>query len=191
MRPLNEGKTDRVQRIIAMFIAAVSMGATAHAQAPATTFAELPNRLAIGETVFVTDQAGQTVKGKVQQVSDTVLLLRSDHNDFALAASDVQRIARRGHTLRNWALTGLTAGFATGAIVAESLGCSNFFCPAKNSVAIGGVSGVIGLGVGAAGGAALRRERVVFERAAIGRAPGAITPLLSPTVSGLLVQIRW
>ena len=186
-----QGKTDIVQRMIAIFIAAVSMGATADAQAPATTFAELPNRLAIGETVFVTNQSAQTVKGKVQQVSDTILLLRTRQDDLTLAAPDVRRIARRGHTLRNGALTGLVAGFATGAIVAEILGCSNFFCPARNSMAIGGISGSIGMGVGAAVGAALRRERVVFDQAANGRAPAAITPLLSLGGAGLLAQVRW
>ena len=180
-----------VQRTIAMFIAALSIGATAHAQAPATTFAELPNRLVIGETVFATYQTGRTVKGKVQQVSDTILLLRSGQDDLTLAASDVQRITRRGHTLRNGALIGLAAGFTTGAIAAESLGCSNFFCPARNSMAIGGVSGLIGLGVGAAVGAALRREHVVFERVTTGRALAAITPLLSPGGAGLLVQVTW
>jgi hypothetical protein len=53
------------------------------------------------------------------------------------------------------------------------------------------VSGLIGLGVGAAVGAALRREHVVFERVATGRALAAITPLLSPGGAGLLVQVTW
>ena len=184
-------KTDVVERLIAIFIATVSMAATAHAQAPATTFAELSNRLALGETVFVTNQAGRTVKGRVRQVSDTILLLRSGQDDLTLDASDVQRIARRGHTLRNGALFGLAGGFATGVLVAEGLGCSNFFCPAKNSMAIGGVFGLMGLGAGAAVGAALRRERVVFDRAATDPAPAAITPLLLPGGAGVLMHVTW
>jgi hypothetical protein len=91
-----------VSRTIALFIVLVSVAvaAQAQAQAPATSFAELQGRLSIGETVFVTTLTGKTVDGKVQRVSDTVLVLRSDPDDLRLAAADVQRIARRGHPIR-------------------------------------------------------------------------------------------
>jgi hypothetical protein len=78
-----------VQRTIAMFIASMSMVAAAHAQAPATAFAELPSRLSIGETVFVTNRPAKTVKGQVQHVSDTILVLRSGPDDRTPAAPDV------------------------------------------------------------------------------------------------------
>jgi len=89
------------------------MPAAAQAQAPATSFAELASLLKTGETVS-TNNAGKTVKGRVQQVSDTTLVLRSGQRDLPLAAPDVQRIARSRHTLRNGALIGLAAGFGAG-----------------------------------------------------------------------------
>ena len=103
-----------MRRTIAMFIALMAMAAVGHAQAPAISFGELRSRLSIGETVFVTNRAGKTVKGTVQQVTDTILVLRSGPDDLTLAASDVQRVARRGHTVRNGALIGLAAGFVVG-----------------------------------------------------------------------------
>jgi hypothetical protein len=70
-----------VQRTIVPSIALVSTAAPAHAQAPATPFGEFPSRLSIGETVFVTNQARKTVKGRVPQVSDLNLVLQSGPDD--------------------------------------------------------------------------------------------------------------
>jgi hypothetical protein len=70
-----------VQRTIVLSIALVSTAATAQAQAPATPLGEFPCRLSIGETVFVTNQAGKTVKGNVLQLSDLTLVLQSGPDD--------------------------------------------------------------------------------------------------------------
>lgn len=144
-----------MRRTIALFIALMSMAAAAHAQAPATSFGELPSRLSIGETVFVTNRTGKTVKGTVQQVSETTLVLRRSTDDVTLTASDVQRISRRGHTLRNGALTGLAAGFVLGGMLAATADDCAYTCLSSPGgvLAFGGIFGSIGLGVGAVVGA--------------------------------------
>ena len=66
-----------MRRTICVFVTLLSLAATARAQSQATSFGELQGRLKIGDTVNVTDDAGQTIKGNVAQVSDTMLVLRS------------------------------------------------------------------------------------------------------------------
>ena len=93
-----------------VLVVMLSVAATASAQSPTTSFAELQGRLKVGDTVNVTDDAGKTVKGNVEQVSDTMLVLRSGGHDLPLPVLKVQRISRPVHTLRNGALIGLAGG---------------------------------------------------------------------------------
>lgn len=182
-----------MQRTVALFIALMATAAVGHAQAPATSFGELASRLSIGETVFVTNHAGKTVKGQVQRVSDIILVLRSGSDDLTLTASDVQRIARRGHTIRNGALIGLAVGFIIGGTVAAGADQCTYTCFSSPAgvLAFGGLFGSIGVGIGAGVGASLRREQVVFAPAPTDRAQAAITSLLPPGGAGMRVQISW
>lgn len=171
----------------------MSLAATAHAQARATTFAELPGRLVIGETVFVTTRAGQLVKGKVLHVLDTVLVLRHGTGDVRLTAEDVLRIARRGHAVRNGALIGLAGGFAIGSAWAGHADECTYTCfsgPA-GVLAFGGLFGAVGMGLGAGVGAAVRREDVVFASQPTGRVQAALLPSLTRAGPAMLVRISW
>jgi hypothetical protein len=173
-----------VRRTIALFAVLVLVPAAAQAQAPATSFAELASVLKTGETVSVTDNAGRVVKGRVQQVSDTILVLGTDQGDLSLAAPNVRRIARPRHPVRKGALIGLGVGFPLGAIACVFCSTGEHF---GQAFALGG----IGMGIGAAVGAAFPRERVVFERTVTGRPRAAMSPLLVPRGAGVLLQIRW
>ena len=165
--------------------------ATAGAQAPAASFADLQSRLKIGDTVLVTRDTGGIFKGKVEQVSDTTLVLRSRGQDLQLAAPEVLRVARPAHTLRNGILIGFAAGFTVGAVWAGSTKC-DIVCFSKPSGVLffGGLFGAIGTGAGAIVGASIHREHVVFERAATGRVQAAVAPFLSRESAGLRVQLR-
>lgn len=181
-----------MRRTIALLAALLVMPAAAQAQAPSPAFAELASLLKTGETVSVTDNAGRIVKGRVQQVSDTILELRSNQGDLSLAAPDVQRIARPLHRVRNAALIGLAAGFVGGAVLAGSTRDDfvNFSNPA-GVLLLGGFFGSIGMGIGAAVGAALPGERVVYERTVTGRARATMEPMLPRGGAGVLMQISW
>jgi hypothetical protein len=181
-----------VRCLIAVLLLLSSSAATARAQPPATSFTELQSRLHIGETVLVTDDAGQTVKGTVEQMSDVVLILRSQMHDRQLAAATVQRVARLVHPVREGALIGLVVGFAAGAIVASNSGCT-YTCFSKPAgvLLIGGIFGAIGTGAGALVGASIHRQRVVFEKAVTGRSQAIIAPLLPRRGAGLLVKVNF
>lgn len=108
-----------MQRTIVLSIALVSTAATAHAQAPATPFGEFRSRLSIGETVFVTNQAGKTVKGKVPQVSDLTLVLQSGPDDpHGLPSTSMHWQCRAIPTLPFEAETRVRIPFVTTACVA-------------------------------------------------------------------------
>lgn len=173
-------------RTIGVVITLLSLAATASAQPQATSFAELQGRLKIGETVKVTDDAAETIKGNVVQVSDTMLVLRSRGHDLPLPALNVQRISRPVHTVRNGALIGLAAGFTVGAIAAASSPCGfTAFCEAPGIFLVGGLIGSVGMGIGAAAGASSHRERVIFERTTTGHTKVAVAPLVSRAGAGL------
>src|SRR5215467_3372351 len=178
--------------VAGVLITLLSLAAAANAQPQVTSFAELQGRLKIGDTVNVTDDVGQTIKGNVEQVSDTMLVLRSRGHDLPLPVLSVQRISRPVHTLRNGALIGLAAGFTVGAIAAASSGC-DIVCFSKPGgvLLIGGLVGSIGMGTGAAVGASIHRERVIFERTTTGRSEVAVVPLLSRAGAGLRVDVHF
>jgi hypothetical protein len=181
-----------MQRTIAILVALLSLASAAHAQAPATSFADLSSRLKAGESVSVTTEAGEIIIGRVEHVSDSMLVLKSHLYDVQLAAQDVQRIAHPVHTLRNGALIGLAAGFAVGGAIAANSGCT-FTCFASPGgvLLIGGFMGSIGMGVGAMVGASIHRERVVFVRPGTNPTQTTIAPIVSRARAGLQVQIAF
>jgi hypothetical protein len=168
----------------------LSLAATASAQPPVTSFAELQGRLKIGDTVNVTDDAGKTIKGNVEQVTDTMLVLRSGGHDLPMPVLNVQRISRPLHTRRDGALIGLAAGFTIGAIAAGSSGC-NVVCFSKPGgvLLIGGLFGGLGMVTGDAVGGSIHREHVIFERTTTGHREVAVVPLVSRAGAGLRVEV--
>jgi hypothetical protein len=155
-----------VTRILAFVVLTTALtSATTAAQTSAAPFAELADRLSIGDTVTVTTGAGTTYAGRLQRLSDTALVLRTEGTDLTLAAPGVLRIARREHHIRNGMLIGFAAGFAVGATIALRADDCTYTCfssPAGVTL-WGGLGGGAGMAVGALVGAARPRESVVYE----------------------------
>jgi hypothetical protein len=160
--------TVSTRRTIVAAVVLLMSATTAHAQAPADTFAEVPRLIKVGETVVATTGAGETVRGRVQEISETRLILRRGPRDTSLSADDVQRVAYPTHAVRNGMLIGLAVGFTIGAVGAATSDCgiNGIICLNNPGgvLALGGFIGGIGLGAGAAIGAIARREHVIFDR---------------------------
>lgn len=184
-------------RTVPILIALLSLAEVAHAQAPASSFAELPSRLKAGETVSVMTEAGAVIKGEVEHVSDTILVLMRSTGTLQVAAQDVRRIDKSTTSKLRGAMVGLGVGFTVGAVGAATDDCPatpsgvNFGCVKVPVLGVGAVVGLMGMGVGAAVGAFIHRERVVFVRAPSGSARSAIAPLLSRGRVGLRMQLGW
>ena len=183
-----------MQRAILSVVVLGLLLEVAHAQTPATSFAQVASRLRTGDTVIATTEAGEAVKGKVKDVTDTTLLLQSRQDERKFSASDVQRIERPNDTLWNGSLAGLAVGFGVGALAASTDDCRGIGPPCLSGAfafAAGGITGLMGMGVGAVVDALIRRERVVFVRAGTNAARRGIAPFASGAGAGFRVAFTF
>jgi hypothetical protein len=144
----------------------VLMPQTANAQAAEGSFVELQRQVASGDTIFVTTVQGQTLKGTVRALSDSVLTLQRGPATLSFRPADVMRVTRRGHEVRNAALLGLAVGFLAGSVFALTSDRCTYTCFSSPAgvLAFGSLGGGIGVSVGALVGTSRRREQVLFER---------------------------
>ena len=139
------------------------------AQTVTPTFDDLRAESHHGETVYVTDLAGATTKGRVLRMSANSIALIVNDGSREWAASDVAWITqRRRHAVRG-ALTGLAIGAMYGVYLDFSDGYFQNYhyegCArddAEMTPFVAALFGGIGAGVGAAIGAAIRPERVLY-----------------------------
>ena len=150
-----------------------------------------------GEIVYVTDQGGTKVKGSIVRISAMSIELLVNDGSREWAASDVAWITqRRGH-----AAQGAWIGLFFGAGSAVILGLMDGYCQnyhyegcarddAEMTLFVAALLGGIGAGAGAAIGAAIRTERVLY--AAPSRQSAHVFSLpVAPGVIGLRAQLRF
>ena len=167
------------------------------AQMATRTFDDLRAEGHRGEIVYVTDQEGTKVKGRVVRISASSIDLLVNDGSREWPVSDVARITqRRGHAGRG-ALVGLAFGAGLGALLAFTDGnCQNFGYQgcgrddAEAALFLAALFGGIGAGAGAAIGAAIRPEHVLY--AAPSPPSAHVFELrVAPGVIGLRAQLRF
>ncbi len=138
-------------------------GATAVEAQALSDFTRL--KLRAGQSVRAETRAGSRHVGKLRSVSDTLLTLSSDAGPIDLRPADVRRLSvRRGHA-RAAALTGFGV---TGSIVLFS----ECLASGPNRECDFDIPLIIGGGLGALVGSAIRTWHVVYEdRSAAASAP--------------------
>ena len=166
------------------------------AQMATRTFDDLRAEGHRGEIVYVTDQEGTEVKGRVVRISATSIDLLVNDDSREWPASDVARITqRRGHAGRG-ALVGLAVGAGFGALLVLTDGACQHGgyegCgrdDAEMALVLAALFGGIGGGAGAAIGAAIRPERVLY--AAPNPSAHVFELRVAPGVIGLRAQLRF
>jgi hypothetical protein len=153
------------------------------AQRVPRTFDDLRAESHQGETVYVTDVAGATTKGRVLRISANSIALVVKNQTRDWPASEVRWITQRRGSAGRGALIGLAVGAVLGpALVALDNGGDDyvlFFAP---------FSAGLGGGIGAAIGAARRPQRVLY--AADRRSTTVlVAPRLAPGVVEWRAQI--
>ncbi len=178
---------------LAGVIAVMSSAVPARAQAAGdSSFASLRSRLSVDDLVSVTDMAGKVLDGDVEEISNATLVIRNGSRAVTLRESDIRRIVRRGHAIRNGALVGLAAGAWVGAAYASRQPCTVVcFSSPGGILLIGGLSGAMGLGAGAAVGALVRHEPVVFESRSGAITAVELTVSGPPGGAGLQLRLAW
>ena len=177
----------RIGRVVAcVFLAATS----AQAQELAGTFEQLRVLVKAGDTLTVTDTAGQPVRGKLVNLSSSSLSLNVSGTNREFQKVDVNTITKRGSdSLKNGALIGLAVGGGLAAVgiaitVAEGDADAGFF-----AVAVLVLRG-IGAGIGAGIDALIEGQRVIYANPGSPRARLSVAPVLRGPRKGVLVSLR-
>lgn len=182
-----------MRTIVILVCAILACGAVPGAAQTATpSFDALPAAAQPGHTVWVTDQAGTTVKGRVVRISPQSIELLVHGKPREWRAGDVGWITERHrHAWRGTAI-GLTAGAVFGAVMVLS-DCGKGGCSRSDTdmaFAVAGLFGGIGAGVGAAIGAATRSEHILYT-APNRQTDNVVAPMTMPGVIGVRARLRF
>src|SRR5262245_64170982 len=84
-------------------------------------------------TVFVTDRSGEETKGILQRLTESEISVLVDGTTKTFTPDEVSTIERKGDSLKNGALIGLSIGAVTGVLTMGLSDCptSNSSCPAQ------------------------------------------------------------
>jgi len=178
----------------------VLLPALAAAQEPIKSFDQLNTRLKVGDTIYVTDAQGREVKGKLQELGPSSLVIDSG-GPRTLAADDIRLIQERhADSKKDKTLVGLAigagGGLLLGTVLAGALDESGSDLSSTESAAL---FTVIGAGAGAGLGALFDglnpgRPRVVYRAGGIaGAALGAvrIAPVITPRTKGVALAFSF
>ena len=143
-----------------------------------------------GDTVFVVDDTGTETRGKVASIGPSALRLIVDGYERDWGAAAVERLERRGDSLKNGAITGLATGGIFGflAIVALSAGGGEVtLVPTNGQIAVifGAYMG-LGAGIGAGIDALVPGRTLLYLR------PGnriSVVPLVTPRAQSIQLRV--
>ena len=176
---------------VMLFLAAsipLLVAAPVRAQETATSFDDLRRVVTPGETIFVTDTSGMTVKGRLVQVEGSSLEIRIPREEAPrrFLQRDVNNIvAERGDSWWN----GMLIGFASGAVpgVLMELGSASKF-DAHAPIGLGAVGLLTGLLIDV-----LNKENVtVFVHAPVQQSRGvSVRPLVRESAVGIQMAVRF
>lgn len=164
-------------------------------EATAASFDALVERIRIGQSIWVTDQAGREVRGTLERLTNNGLVLKADGLE-AFAVPEIRRVrARKFDSLKNGALVGLGIGgtmataWCIGAAADDSGDIDARVECAEGFTVFPGLGALIGLAVDAA---IPGRVHVVYEaprRGVASRMSVTVCPLFSSRAKG--VALSW
>lgn len=160
----------------------------------ARSFAELTAKIEPGDTVYVTRQAGERTKAKVQGFDADLetLFFNTDGTSFGLTESELRQLELRyGDSLANGAVIGAIAG--SGIFVIAGIACAwvSDCNAAAETFAAAAVFGGIGAGIGVAIDASVKTERLVYVGTTAAARGFALRPVITGTQRGAVVVLRF
>jgi hypothetical protein len=165
----------------------------AEAQEPVHSFAQLRQRVAVGQAVIVTDVQGRQVHGTIADLSASALALDVHGTRTQFLETDVDRIGRRDSRW-NGTLWGLGAAGVFGAWVDRGLvheyGREDI--GVGESVAFIAGTAAVGAGIGFAVDALIKSQSVLYSRAASStRRYPVVMPVWLRHRAGILVSVSF
>ena len=166
-------------------------GGLVFGQVPSRSFDEVKKELSLGDTVRVTDDSGNIINGKVEELSSSSLKLKG--KTTVLFADSIRQIQKkRRDSVWNGLLIGGGIGAASGLIIANSQCRNDSECSAIANVAFVPAGLVIGLVTGALIDRSMTRYDTVFSGNVGSRqARFHISPIISQKQKGLVLSIAF
>ena len=186
--------TGRTAVLGALILAVIlTVSSAADAQELASNFDQLRVLIKRGDVIHVQDSGGQTVGGRVLDLSPDALRIMANGvtREFNASEVDVVTAARHG-SVASGAKIGLATGAGFGALTMFM--ATNGTCRAEcvPYVVMGTlVWGGIGAGLGACFSAMHTSQRVIFARTGAQPAKLTIAPLIDRTHTGAMLNVRW
>ncbi len=194
------------RRLSGFAVAAALCPTLAGAQTVARSFDELKRDLKPAQTVVVTDGTGAKTQGRVAEVSESSLLLRTKekHRDSSghefeswtgqrtFAQTDVTEIIRKD-SLRDGTLLGLGIGFAAFVLALKTDSCAPFpydLCYHSHGVFPLLVYPTVGAVAGALIDRATGNARVYLARSRSSATSVIVSPLLRPGGGGVAFLMK-
>jgi hypothetical protein len=159
-------------------------------------FVHVQYALRPGDTVFVVDDTGTETRGKVASIGPSALRLIVDGYERDWGAAAVERLERRGDSLKNGAISGLATGgifgfLAIGAVIRAGGGGGEAFplVPSNGQIAVvfGAFMG-LGAGIGAGIDALVPGRTLLYLRP---RNRTSVVPLVTPTAQSIQLRVAF
>lgn len=145
-----------------------------------------------GKSVWITAD-GVRREGRVTSLSPSSLVLLEDGAPITIPFSQIVRVEKSTHHLRNGTLIGLAAGAGLG-FWAMSAICADEYCYASDWVMVpafySGLGAAAGVGIGAIVNAATKHGNVIYDARRFTKSV-AVAPIVSPTRKGVAVSLSW
>lgn len=174
-----------MKRIVHPLALLLLVVATADAQQVAGTFDQLRVLVQPGDTLTITDAAGQRLRGKLAELSAASLVLDVSGTRRVFPGTDVDIIEKRGSDpLKNGALIGLSIGAG---VFGPAIGATtrDWRFGMLAAVLYGGIGAGIGVGVDAL----IEGQHVIYAASPPTRTSFNVTPILSRSRKGALFSI--
>lgn len=182
-------------RRCAGIIAALAVVSGCAQKTPVRSFADLPDRIRPGHTVYVTDARGEETRGRLHEVSRSALILSGPNGSTNLSAGRVTAIDRYGDPIWNGLATGLGVGTAMALFADErKVPCRDGRSGTCGDAEVGprlaaiAVSGAIGAGIDAL----IRRRTPVYLAPDPSSSPRlVIAPAASPRGAAVILSFTF
>jgi hypothetical protein len=132
------------------------------ARADLSSFESLPERVTLGQTVFVEDQSKHQTQGRLLRLSDTSVTLRVNGNEREFTRGEIRKLARKGDSVSNGATIG--GGIMGGLGLMVAISASSYEdIGAGGTLSIIGMTTAMGAGAGALIDYAIRGKTTVYR----------------------------
>ena len=157
----------RVARIVALMLFAAGHAGPASAQTVPSTFQDLQFLVQPGDRVMVVDMAGTKTTGRISELDESALSIRSGDGERRFRQEDVLVIRhRQPDSIRNGVALGSAIGAGLGVIAELSCGGNDDYCGKPGWVTLGMT--LWGMGIGMFADLLHETPRDVFRRGLIG-----------------------